>query len=119
MLVEIIEACLISLNYLLRPFAAFRGAIHTPLAYPDTRRLRRWKEQKLSQASGQQRDIIAEYDTPGSTAFAPLTRQGADIDHLRGQPRRLQLPYLETRRGNAGTGRAANQSAPWKWMWWK
>ncbi|KAF0311251.1 Cilia- and flagella-associated protein 91 [Amphibalanus amphitrite] len=65
----------------------------------DTRRLRRWKEHKLGQASGQQRDIIAEYDTPGSTAFAPLTRQGADIDHLRGQPRRLQLPYLETRRG--------------------
>ncbi|KAF0299324.1 Cilia- and flagella-associated protein 91 [Amphibalanus amphitrite] len=65
----------------------------------DTRRLRRWKEHKLGQASGQQRDIIAEYDTPGSMAFAPLTRQGADIDHLRGQPRRLQLPYLETRRG--------------------
>ncbi|XP_037087344.1 cilia- and flagella-associated protein 91-like [Pollicipes pollicipes] len=65
----------------------------------DVRRLRRWKDHKLVQASGQQRDIIAEYDTPGSRAFAPLTRQGADIDHLRGQPQRLQLPYLETRRG--------------------
>ena len=68
----------------------------------DTRRLRRWKEHKLSQAFGQRRDIIAEYDTPGSTAFAPLTRDGADIDHLRDQPRRLQLPYLETRRGTTG-----------------
>ena len=58
----------------------------------------------MSKASGQQRDIIAEYDTPGSAAFAPLTRQGADIDHLRGQPRRLQLPYLETRRGTGRTG---------------